>query len=458
MNIHYYKPIVSAFTLLFLFAVSCEDYNEFSDRPTESGQANFENYVAVGNSLTAGYQSNALYESAQKFSYPNLLARQFQNRETFSQPLISDPGIGAGGRIELTSLNPLATANSEEQGQPINQDEKPFKNLGIPGSILVDYANPGNSGMLKERATDQSNPAFNPFYGIVLEESELAEPAPNIHGQVAKQNPTFISFWLGNNDVLGFVTSGGEGQGITPPETFSQLYRASAQLLQSTGADVMVYNIPDVTSIPFVFQLRSQLQQQGVIALNETTQSYQLVTEQGNFDIFINVDGAPEVMRQDDFLTLRAQSYYGQLQASSVPPPIQPQNAIPDNLVLDGNLATPAPDSELEQAAGAVAQYNASIANIASAAGFALVDVNSIFNNIVANFQSSGGTRGYEANGLVLQPTTGSLFSFDGIHISNRGAAVVANESIKVINDFYGADIDQIDVSGIPQGLPVVDE
>lgn len=456
MKMLFNKHIFSAFALLLVFAVSCEDYNELDPQPVESGQADFSNYVAVGNSLTAGFQSGALYESAQEFSYPNLLARQFHESEQFSQPLISDPGIGT--RIELTSLNPLQTTMNQQQGQPINQGQKPFSNLGVPGAVLVDYANPNNAGNLKERATDPSNPAFNPFYGIVLEGSELQKDAPNIHNQVAKQEPTFITFWLGNNDVLGFVTSGGEGQGITPPSQFEQLYGASAQLLGSTGASVVVYNIPDVTSIPFVFLLRSQLEQQGVITYNETTQNYQLVTEQGNFDIYINVEGTAQLLRQDDFLLLSAQSYFAQVAAGNQPPPISPANAIPDNLVLDGNLATPTVDSELEQAAAAVAQYNASIQNIASSAGFAVVDVNGIFNQIIANFQSSGGTGGYQAGDLTLQPVPGSLFSFDGVHISNRGAAVVTNETIKVINNAFGASVQQIDVSDIPRGLPVTSQ
>lgn len=451
------KHIAIVSILLLMFALSCDDYSELEEDPVASGEADFSTYIAVGNSLTAGFQSNALYESAQKFSYPNLLARQFHAMEQFTQPLISDPGIG--GRIELTSINPLGTTTNQQQGQPINQDEKPFENLGVPGAVLVDYANPNNSGMLKQRATDPSHPAFNPFYSIVLEESELADDAPKIHDQVAKQEPTFITFWLGNNDVLGFVTSGGEGQGITPPSQFAQLYGASAQLMASTGASVVAYNIPDVTSIPFVFLLRSQLEQRGAITFNETTQSYQLVTEQGNFDIFINVDGTPQVMRKDDFLLLSAQSYFAQVQAGNIPPPVQPQNAIPDNLVLDGNLATQGvPDSELEQAAGAVAQYNASIQDIASSSGFALVDVNSIFNQIIANFQSNPESGGYQTDGLTLQPVPGSLFSFDGVHISNRGAAVVTNETIDVINEFFGAGVEHIDVSDIPQGLPVVSE
>ena len=46
--------------------------------PTASiGKLNLTSYVAIGNSLTAGYQSNGLSYSGQKASYANILAEQF---------------------------------------------------------------------------------------------------------------------------------------------------------------------------------------------------------------------------------------------------------------------------------------------------------------------------------------------------------------------------------------------
>ena len=41
---------------------------------------------------------------------------------------------------------------------------------------------------------------------------------------------------------------------------------------------------------------------------------------------------------------------------------------------------------------------------------------------------------------------TGGLFSFDGVHPSNTGHAVVANEFIKVINEKYNASIPLVSV------------
>lgn len=459
------KKLLSLVLVLALVA-SCKDYQDLDIKSVDSGDADFSSYVAVGNSLTAGFQNNALYQSAQEYSFANLLARQFNNGDNFSQPLISNPGISpGGGRIELKSLDPIQTTRSSSQGQPINQGDKVFSNLGVPGAVLVDYLNPNNSGNLKERATNPNNPAFNPFYSIVMEESELAKSAPNIHNQVAKQNPTFITFWLGNNDVLNFVTSGGEGQAPTDPNNFSQLYQGSAQAMAQTGANVVLYNIPDVTTIPFVFYLRLQLEQQQVIRFNADTQSYQLAvpTQQGTqyFDIYIQTDNGTRVMRQADFPILPAQAYFSQVQAGEATPPIdangdgQPESAIPDNLVLDGPAGGPQGSSELEQAAGAVAQYNATIQNVASGSAFTLVDINSIFNNIVSNFQSSGGTTGYQVNGLNLRPVPGELFSFDGVHPTNRGSAVIANKTIEAINSSLGSDLDKIEVSKIPEGFPV---
>ncbi|MDZ7658580.1 SGNH/GDSL hydrolase family protein [Fodinibius sp.] len=382
------KKLLSLVLVLALIT-SCKDYQDLDVDPVDTGDADFSSYVAVGNSLTAGFQNNALYQSGQKYSFPKLLARQVNQSENFDQPLVSDPGISSGdGRIELANLDPIQTTANSSMGSPINQNAKPFTNLGVPGAVLVDYLNPNNSGDLKGRATNPDNPAYNPFYGLVMEQSELAKNAPNLHNQVAKQQPTFITFWLGNNDVLGFVTSGGEGQSITNPNNFSQLYQGSVQAMASTSANVVVYTIPDVTTIPYVFYLRTQLEQQGAIVFNDETQRYQLVTEQGNLDIYIETDDGTRVMRQADFPLLSAQSYFAQVRDGETQPPVQPQTAVPDNLVLDGPAGGPQGSSEIEQAAGAIQQYNATIENSAASAGFTVVDINQIFAETFNSFQS----------------------------------------------------------------------
>jgi len=61
------------------------------------------------------------------------------------------------------------------------------------------------------------------------------------------QQPSFISLWIGNNDVLGFALSGGDGSNpITPMDGalgvgFQQTYAATLQLL--------VGNIPNLQGV-----------------------------------------------------------------------------------------------------------------------------------------------------------------------------------------------------------------
>jgi hypothetical protein len=70
------------------------------------------------------------------------------------------------------------------------------------------------------------------------------------------QNPSFFSLWIGNNDVLGYATSGGDGSNpITPLDGppgvgFTQTYGALIATLTSGGAKGIVANIPYVTDIP----------------------------------------------------------------------------------------------------------------------------------------------------------------------------------------------------------------
>src|ERR1051325_5578705 len=65
------------------------------DAPVASaGNLDFSRYVAVGNSLTAGYSDGSLYRSGQERSYPAILAAQFAmvGGGEFRQPLLNSEG------------------------------------------------------------------------------------------------------------------------------------------------------------------------------------------------------------------------------------------------------------------------------------------------------------------------------------------------------------------------------
>ncbi|MCP3907351.1 MAG: hypothetical protein GY712_04970, partial [Oceanicoccus sp.] len=196
------------------------------DTPSEeatvlsTGDANFASYAALGNSLTAGYQSGALTEKHQQYSYVNLIAQQ-AGVTTFQQPLIGFPGIGTysaagAGIIELTFLdnpsspgsplltpapyasypdfNPLAPYASAD----VMNYAAPYNNLGVPGALLVDLLQATNA------ATSASG--ANTMFDVILRNANPAFGNTTAIQQAALLTPTFVTCWIGNNDVLGYAT------------------------------------------------------------------------------------------------------------------------------------------------------------------------------------------------------------------------------------------------------------
>jgi len=66
--------------LLSLGFVACNnDDDAITEEPIAitAGEADFSNFVALGNSLTAGFTDGALFKAAQMQSMPNLMAQKF---------------------------------------------------------------------------------------------------------------------------------------------------------------------------------------------------------------------------------------------------------------------------------------------------------------------------------------------------------------------------------------------
>ena len=97
------RNILLLFALALLFA--CKP--EIDDFTTTNGEADFTKYVAIGNSLTAGYTSGDLFKSGQENSYPAILANQFEaaGGGEFKQPLMLDE-FGFGKRLLLDASRP----------------------------------------------------------------------------------------------------------------------------------------------------------------------------------------------------------------------------------------------------------------------------------------------------------------------------------------------------------------
>lgn len=431
-----------------ILLMSCEDRNDLTapNAPTPNlGAVNFTNFVTIGNSLTAGYQSGALYQSAQMYAFGNQIAQQVGT--SYAQATISDPGLGSSGRIEVKSLNPFTLGYNTTPGSPNNTTyPKPYNNLGIPGIVLADVLNSTSA------ATSFSK---SPFIDLVLRGQGTQ------FVQARALQPTFITLWIGNNDVLGFATSGGaRPTAPTDANTFAFLYSQLADSLAALGAKVVVANIPEVTAIPFFTTVGPGVAQK-LASLNIPGMYYQKhgqysgtvlpVSALANYSALMTLVGsnytsylgAPSgKFYKDNNVDITPLIAAGILDTTQVFG-LHPKNPWPDALILDTD--------EITTAKNATAAFNASISAIATAKGFGLVNFNSIFNQIRAN-DAAGGT---SYNGIPFTTTfvTGGLFSLDGVHPTSRGQAIIANEFIKVISAKWGTSIPLVNVSLIPGSL-----
>lgn len=415
------------YSLSFLAVVSCKPT---IDTPELSkGSADFSKYIAVGNSLTAGYADNGLYLEGQKVAYPNLIAAQMKavGGGNFTSPFFTDAQSDGSGYVKLTGFNadgtpivtPVADKLAYRSQQPLllTKHTEEVQNLGIPGMRLdLGYAAPTFSGanMYFERLLN-SNQVDNTTYFDFIQ----------------NRNHTFFSFWLGNNDILGWATAGGDaGTDPTKQRTdktqFAQLYTAFITSLTSNGQKGAVATIPDVTSVPFFNTKTVALINAGlkanpqtanlpgifINALNPSTNTYQARLATAEDLIILTFDTG----------IIGSGPGYG----------LDQNLPIENKYVLD--------KEEVRIAKDYVTSYNNSIKQIAEAKGLALVDTYTILNDI-----KSG--KDYDGIHVSSSYITGNAFSLDGVHLTPIGNAVIANEFIKAINAKYSSTIPPVNVA-----------
>ncbi|GAB4297141.1 MAG: SGNH/GDSL hydrolase family protein [Ignavibacteriaceae bacterium] len=437
------------FTILAIFillAISgCYDYNKLN-APTapSSGNADFSTFVSIGNSLTMGEQSGSVYESGQMYSFGNLIAQQLNVK--YAQPLFSDPGTG--GRIEITSLDPFTTKINPEAGVPVNLEyPAPYNNLGIKGAFLSDVLNAVDASTSYTAAFGSPNPLFDAVLrglGTQLQQAMFLKP-------------TLVTLWIGNNDILAYATRGGLFP-ITPLDAFNSNFNSILEALKSTGADVVAGNIPNVTAIPFFTTVGPGVGLAIQAAMNSNPDIVGLVYEL-SVSPGIGVATPDNLFSGDVLITLSASSaatligdvtgaYYTQNNIP-VPPTVNtafpfgltPENPFPNGLLLD--------PVEIGNVAATISAYNSAIETAVASYGFAMVDINSVFNDIAVN--------GRVENGITFttQYVEGNLFSLDGVHPTSQGYGIVANEFIKTMNAAFNSNIPLVDISTIPGSLPL---
>lgn len=429
-------------TILYLILLgtllSCKpELEEFEPSP---GDANFSHYVALGNSLTAGYADGALYTSGQLSSFTNILAQQFKlvGGGDFKIPIYPDEngiGVSTSGALSVntkfilryktdckgvSALTPIR-AGTPDIGKLFTYigNQGPFNNLGVPGAKSFHLLTPQLGGL-----------TGNPYYGRFASNPGTS----TVVGDALAQNPTFFTLWIGNNDALLYAVGGGNesGDSITGPVYFNSYLGSILTALQTSNAKGAIANIPNITSLPYF----TTVPYNG-LALTDPTQVADLnaayngtgITFQLGANPFVikGAGGVPRQIKSNEYilLTVPQDSIKCFGWGSTVP--------IPANHVLD--------EQEIAAVQNAVAQYNTSIRSYATQFNLAFVDMNSL----MANLNSGINFQGVE---LTTKFVTGGAFSLDGIHLTPIGNAVAANEFIRSINLKFNAQIPLVDATG----------
>lgn len=229
-----------------------------------AGDADFSNYVAIGNSLTAGFMDAALYNAGQQNSIAALLNSQFEivgGTENFNQPDInSENGFNTAvenpqngtilGRFKLdTSIPGPSPVVNGDLIAPYNGATNELNNFGVPGIQVGQLLTPATGG-----PDSPQNPAYNPFYArFASAPSQDGQTGSTILGDALNTGPTFFSLWIGNNDVLGYALSGATNDAIfTSTADFQTRFEAVINsLMQVPDLKGVVVDIPPILAIPY---------------------------------------------------------------------------------------------------------------------------------------------------------------------------------------------------------------
>lgn len=397
-----------AASLVLLSSCSSSNSSTGGSTPAQPSNAgNFTTTVFLGDSLTAGYQSGSLLDTAEVHGWAPLVATQAGFNIT--QALIAYPG--APNTLLLDSVGPPPVITSAP-GVTTGRDNPSTQvtDLAVPGAFLNDIINtvPVASPTTGEQ---QITALVLGFPGLGLgEANSQATFAVNA-------KPTTIFLWAGNNDAL-VADIDGTPNSMTSTADFTSQYTALIkELTTKTSAHLVIGTIPDVTQVPYL--------QPAALLLGEysAASGYPVATLSALFGItsgdYVNPEGLDEI-----------------------------------SAILAGTQKTPISDAGVLSAAEAatvqanVVAYNKVITDQASAAGATLVDINALFANIAANGLTINGFKGTNA-------FLGGFFSLDGIHPTNTGYAVVANTFIDAMNTAFKTTTADVNLATVAAADPL---
>ncbi|HEV2646095.1 MAG TPA: SGNH/GDSL hydrolase family protein [Acidobacteriaceae bacterium] len=366
----------------------------------------YANVVFLGDSLTAGFQNGSLLDTQQPNGYASLVAKQAGFAITL--PLIAAPGAPAVLQLHSTSFPPVITAASGVTTGRDNPTAQPT-DLAVPGHTLHDILNYA--------------PPLTPTSGEDLITSlVLGFPVADTKAQLAEAvalKPSTVFVWAGSDDALQADETGIPAS-MTSLASFTADFAQLMGTLKATGANIVVANVPDVTSIPYMTAAPLLASEIAATTPGLSASVVQAGLGLSNGDL-VNAQGLTDVQAQ-----IKALATGGHL------------SALPDGDVLTA--------AEITTVQNTIAAYNQIIQQQASAVGATLVDMHAYFITLQAGVALNGTTA---TTGFL-----GGLFSLDGIHPTNTGYALLANQFIAALNAKFGSSIAMVNVATVAASDP----
>jgi len=388
---------------LLVGATACTDDELLHPANLTLADARFERYVAMGNSITAGFQSGGISDSLQVQSYAVLLSRQMGT--PFFAPLMSRPGCPAPfanifRQVRIDSLAPLPCH------PPFRRAQTPpppyISNTAVPGAEVIDA--------LSNLSPESNANALTTFF---------------LGGQTQIQamrrvNPTFVTVWIGNNDVLGAALASDTTR-LTPTATFQASYAALVDSVAGTGASAVLIKVGvgDTSLIPYFsrgttyFAIKNGLVP-GAAFPPAFTVMANCAPPRGDSVLVGFPVGAP-------LISAAAGGTPTTLDCADTTQAIQP--------------------AEYGRLRSAAFAYNGVIDAQAASRTWPTLDLNAAFDSL----RAAGQVRAFPNLGAACSTNPfGAAFSCDGVHPSTSAHKLIANKLIERINAAHGTTMARI--------------
>jgi lysophospholipase L1-like esterase len=367
----------------------------------------FQRYVAMGNSITSGVQSAGILDSTQAVAYPVIVAKQMGG-SPFYMPILKRPGCPAPFTNVFTQTRLGGFGPTDCAYRDTSSTRSPYiSDVAVPGAEAIDVTVNGPAPGTNSNALTQ----------LILGGYTQLQA-------MQAQHPTFVSVWIGNNDVLGAFTNlpnAGDSTLITPLATFQTDYQKIVDGINAVGARAILLGVAKVTDIPYAslgsiyFAIKA-----GLVPGAAFPPSF-----------VVGPNCAPTGFGGKGDSILVPFPFGGALLAAAA-------GGAADTLYCtEPQTVQPA---EVRKLLTTVAQYNAIISAAASANNWAYLDPNPVLDSLRADTSAVAAFPKFQYTSCSPSPF-GTAFSCDGVHPSTSTQLLIARHIVQAINSKYGSAI-----------------